>query len=101
MAGKETLRAQLNGQMGQPNFWDNSEKAQQTIQQLKPLNALLKPYEELRTSAGDLEALAQLADEDAALEAELESELRTMEKRLGEFEMQALLSGPQDASNAY
>src|SRR5437588_12741749 len=87
--------------MGRPNFWDNSEKAQQTIQQLKPLNALLKPYEELRTSAGDLEALAQLADEDAALEAELESELRTMEKRLGEFEMQALLSGPQDASNAY
>src|SRR5207248_8677222 len=35
------------------------------------------------------------------LEAELDAELRTMEKRLGDFEMQAMLSGPQDASNAY
>ena len=53
--------------MGQPNFWDNPEKAQQTIQQLKPLNALLKPFEELRTAAGDLGALAELAEEDARL----------------------------------
>jgi peptide chain release factor 2 len=87
--------------MGQPNFWDNPERAQQTIQQLKPLNALLKPYEELTAAAGDLQALAELAEEDASLERELEDELRAMEKRLGDFEMQAMLSGPQDASNAY
>src|SRR5438876_8483878 len=87
--------------MTRPGFWDNPEKAQQTIQQLKPLNALLKPYEELTTAAGDLHALAELAAEDSSLEAELDAELRTMEKRLGDFEMQAMLSGPQDASNAY
>ena len=33
--------------MGEPSFWDNPEKARQTIQQLKPLNGLLRPYEEL------------------------------------------------------
>ena len=87
--------------MGQPSFWDNPERAQQTIQQLKPLNALLKPYEDLTACAGDLEALAELAEEDASLDGELEAELRAMEKRLGDFEMQAMLSGPQDASNAY
>src|SRR5437870_8083835 len=87
--------------MGRPSFWDSPEKAQQTIQQLKPLNALLKPYEDLTTAAGDLHALAELAEEDSSLEAELDAELRTMEKRLGDFEMQAMLSGPQDASNAY
>jgi peptide chain release factor 2 len=87
--------------MGQPSFWDNPERAQQTIQQLKPLNALLKPYEELTAAAGDLQALAELAEEDASLERELEDELRAMETRLGDFEMQAMLSGPQDASNAY
>ena len=42
--------------MGRPSFWDNQEKAQQVIGQLKPLNALLKPYEELTTLTGDLEA---------------------------------------------
>jgi len=87
--------------MGQPNFWDNPEKAQQTIQQLKPLNGLLKPYEELTGDAGDLQALTELAEEDGSLEGELEGELRKVEKRLEDFELQAMLSGPQDASNAY
>jgi peptide chain release factor 2 len=87
--------------MGQANFWDNPEKAQQIIQQLKPLNAVLKPFEDLNTAAGDLEALAELSAEDAELENELERELGSLEKRLDDFEMRAMLSGPQDASNAY
>jgi peptide chain release factor 2 len=87
--------------MGKPTFWDNQEKARQTIQQLKPLNALLKPFEELKSTAGDLQALVELSEEDASLEAELESELHATEKRLGDFELQAMLSGPQDSSNAY
>jgi peptide chain release factor 2 len=87
--------------MGQPSFWDNPEKAQQIIQQLKPLASLLKPYEELGQSAADLQALAELATEDAGLESELEAELPRMEKRLADFEMQAMLSGTHDAANAY
>jgi peptide chain release factor 2 len=87
--------------MGQPSFWDNPEKAQQIIGQLKPLNGLLKPYEELAAAAGEIETLAELAGEDAELEAELERELTRFEKNLAEFEMRAMLSGPQDASNAY
>jgi peptide chain release factor 2 len=87
--------------MGQSNFWDNPEKAQQTIQQLKPLNAILKPFDELQAAGGDLGALTELAAEDAALEAELEQELAGIEKRLAGFELQAMLSGPQDTSNAF
>jgi peptide chain release factor 2 len=87
--------------MGQAGFWDNPEKAQQTIQQLKPLNGLLKPFEELETAGGDLQALAELAEEESALEPELEAELAALEKRSADFELRAMLSGPQDASNAY
>jgi peptide chain release factor 2 len=87
--------------MGQPNFWDNPDKAQQVIQQLKPLNALLNPFESLTTSGGDLQALAELAEEETSLEGELEGELNGLEQRLSDFEMRAMLSGPQDASNAY
>src|SRR5262249_31132674 len=101
IATKLSQREQLNAQMGQPSFWDNPEKAQQTIGQLKPLNGLLKPYEELAAAAGEIETLAELAGEDAELEAELERELTSFEKKLAEFEMRAMLSGPQDASNAY
>lgn len=87
--------------MGQADFWNNADKAQQIIQQLKPLNALLKPYEELAAAAEDLRALAELAAEDASLDDELARELNRLEKQLAAFELQAMLSGPQDASNAY
>src|SRR3954453_4524456 len=87
--------------MGQANFWDNPEKAQQIIAQLKPLNGLLKPYEDLATAAGDIQALAELADGDESLESELDRELGPFEGRLAELEMRSMLDGPQDASNAY
>jgi peptide chain release factor 2 len=87
--------------MGQPNFWDSQERAQQTIQQLKPLNNLLNPFETLEKDAIDLRALGELCEEEASLEPELDKELGGLEHRLSEFELRALMSGPQDGSNAY
>ncbi len=87
--------------MEQPTFWDNSEKAQQVIQQLKTLNALLNPFETLAAAGGDLQALAELCAEDGSLESELNQELGKVEKRIDDFELQAMLSGAQDASNAF
>jgi peptide chain release factor 2 len=87
--------------MGEPNFWDNPEKAQGIIQNLKPLNALLKPFEDLDTAAGDLQALAELSQEDPDLDGDLEVELGKLEKQLDAFELRAMLSGSQDSSNAY
>jgi peptide chain release factor 2 len=87
--------------MGEANFWDNPEKAQGTIAQLKPLNGLLKPYEDLESAAGEIRTLVELSEEDESLEAELERELTPFEKRFDEFEMRSMLDGSQDASNAY
>jgi peptide chain release factor 2 len=95
------LRDQLNDRMGQANFWDNPDKAQQTIQQLKPLNDVLKPMEDMDAAVGDVQALAELAEEHESLDAELDVELRGLEGRLDDFELQSMLSGSQDASNAY
>ena len=87
--------------MGRPDFWDNPEKAQRTIQALKPLNGLLKPFEDLESAVGDVGALAELSEEDAGLDGELADELAKAEKQLEEFELRAMLSGPHDASNVY
>ncbi len=87
--------------MAAPGFWDNPEQAQQTIASLKPLAALLKPYEELERSLADLQALAELAQEDASLQAELQRELHRVERQLRDFQLQAMLSGKYDACSAY
>jgi peptide chain release factor 2 len=87
--------------MGEQGFWDNSERAQAVIAQLKPLNGVIKPFEDLETAAGDVQAMAELAEEDASAEGDLDKELSAFETKLADFEMRSMLSGPQDASNAY
>lgn len=87
--------------MGAAGFWDNPEKAQQTINATKPLNNFLKPYNELAEAAADLTAMCELAEEDDSMEAELEPALTRVEKQVADFELKAMLDGPQDGSNAY
>jgi peptide chain release factor 2 len=87
--------------MEAPGFWDNPEKARGVIAQAKPINAALKPYQELEKASEDLKVLCELCDEDAALEAEVEPTLVKLEKNVADFEMQSMLDGPQDAANAF
>ena len=87
--------------MGTPDFWNNQEKAQQTINALKPLNGLLKPYEEIEVANLDIGALAELCAEEVSLEVDLAAELDKADNNLAEFELRSMLNGPQDASNAY
>jgi peptide chain release factor 2 len=87
--------------MGEPAFWDHAEKAQQVIQKLKPLNGLINPYDDLAAGLQDLQALAELTEEDNALEGELGGELRGFDRKLEAFELRAMFSGGQDASNAF
>jgi peptide chain release factor 2 len=87
--------------MGAANFWDNTEKAQQVINQIKPFNELLKPFEELASAGENVTTLAELAEEDAGLEAELQRELPLFEKQVADFELRSMLSGAADPNNAY
>ena len=54
--------------MGQADFWNDNEKAQATVAELKTVNSILKPLEEALAVGRDLEALEELAREDATLE---------------------------------
>ena len=40
--------------MGDADFWNNSEKAQATVAELKKVNAVLKPLEEALAVGRDL-----------------------------------------------
>src|SRR5205807_267433 len=98
--GKITVRDALEAKQSEPNFWNNQEAAKGVITQLKVANALVKPYEELTRALGEVRAMAELAEEDAGFEAELEPTLADAEQRYAAFELRAMMSGKQDSANA-
>jgi peptide chain release factor 2 len=86
--------------MGAADFWNDADKAQATVAELKTVNAVLKPLEEALAVGRDLEALEELAREDDSLESELSAEADRLEKLVDSLELASLLSGPHDASDA-
>jgi peptide chain release factor 2 len=100
LPGKLKQREQLEAKQAEPGFWDDADAAKGTIQKIKVLNALLKPYESLQKAHEDIITMAELAAEDASFEAEIEPALIGAEAEMAEFELKAMMSGKQDGSNA-
>ena len=86
--------------MGDPSFWNNQESAQQTIAQLKSLKAIVDPLVEVQQFSEDLEALLEMAEEDAAILEDVHAELERLEKIVTELELKSLLNGPHDGTGA-
>ena len=86
--------------MAVPGFWDNQERAQQVVGELKSLRAIVKPLEDTSRAAADLAAMFDLADEDPSLVGEVSGEVDRLETALNELELKSLLNGPHDAAPA-
>ena len=86
--------------MGAAGFWDNQERAQEVVGQLKSLKAIVTPMSELAAGAEDLDALIEMATEDDSVVEEVRAEVETLEKRLDKLELKSLLNGPNDACGA-
>jgi peptide chain release factor 2 len=86
--------------MGRPGFWENQERAAQVSAEHARASRRLRAFRELEGEVEDLEPLAELAEEDPAIAAELDEQVATVERRLAELEEQRLFSGPYDAGDA-
>ena len=86
--------------MGAAGFWDNQERAQEVVGQLKSLKAIVTPMSELAAGAEDLDALIEMATEDDSVAEEVRAEVETLEKRLDKLELKSLPNGPNDACGA-
>ncbi len=89
--------------MNDPSFWNDQEKANATIQEMKGLSTLLDPFDELLAQAEELETLIDLAEEsgEGELNEEVETLTRRARKAFEEFELRSMLDGPNDHCNAY
>jgi len=89
--------------MQSPTFWNDQEKAKDIIAELKTLNAILKPFEDVIKQADDLTASIELAEEDGS--DEFDDEIRAACTRavvdLEAFELRSMLGGPNDHCNVF
>ncbi len=90
----------IENEMSRPDFWSNSDKAQQIVSKLKGLKAIVMPMDELTRASGDLGALLEMADEDPAMAEEVRGEIERLEAALADLELKALLNGPNDDAGA-
>ena len=108
---REALRVEENlvrlkaieAEMAQPGFWNDQEKAQGKVRELKELKAsTLSLLELARSHEENAELLELLRDEgDPGSLQELAGEIEKLEERVRSFSIQALFCGKDDFRNVY
>ena len=86
----------------QPDFWNDQEKAQDTLQELSDYKANLSQLSQWQSSLADATVILELlqVDQDQALLKEAEDNILQLGHQLDQWELQQLLSGPYDKKGA-
>lgn len=93
--------------MSGPDFWANKDLAQSQVEEVSGIRAKLQPLQALESRLADLEVLQSLAEEEtnpdsqARTFAEVQTEHDSILHDLELFELEQLLSGENDESNAF
>jgi peptide chain release factor 2 len=87
--------------MGEPGFWDNQERAPKVSAEHARASRKLEVFNSLEADVDDLDALAEMAEEDPSLEAEVVAQVASVEARLEALEEERLFSGRYDSGNAF
>ncbi|MDA0172101.1 peptide chain release factor 2 [Solirubrobacter taibaiensis] len=96
---QERLEA-LEAEMGSAGFWDNPDAAAKVGAEHTRTQRRLDGFTKLQADAEDLESLAEMAQEDEDIAAELEEAIASVETRLNAAEEQRLFTGDYDAGDA-
>lgn len=85
-----------------PDFWDDAQTAQKTINELNGLKAIVDQYRTLEDEQENLEMTVELLKEepDDELHLDLEKSLKSHRRALENFDLQMLLSEEHDKNNA-
>jgi len=93
---------ELEERMAAPGFWDKPEDAQRVVSRLKSAKRSVDEFAAREGSLASVAELLELAEQegDAAMLAELERELGTLETQVAGLETRSLLSGEHDRLGA-
>ncbi len=87
--------------MSTSDFWNDKEKAQDVVKNLKLVKEIVTPFRELETLRDDLEVLAEISGDSDEDEEEFNKDLQVFVNDLGKIEFQLMLNGNHDRNNAY
>ncbi|TCS77167.1 peptide chain release factor 2 [Pectinatus cerevisiiphilus] len=102
VAHKKEKIAELEYKMGEPAFWDDSEKAQKVSTELNVLKDGVDRYQGMLDKYEDMHLLWEMGteDKDESVCGDVEKEINEIRKQIEKLELEILLSGRYDANNA-
>ena len=100
MAHKQETIQSIQQQMTQPNFWDDSERSNQLMRELKYLKGCVDPFLNSVKKFEDIQELTAISQEDEEFLKHIDDELSQLEEEVNRTEIQNILSGPFDRNNA-
>jgi peptide chain release factor 2 len=100
--GKQKRALELNQLTSQPDFWNDSDKAQAVLKEQSALKAVIGAWEKHRADLEEARFYIDIAQEEKSDEAlgEAAAKIATVGKELGQTELTQLLGGPDDRRNA-
>ena len=90
--------AKLQEDSQQPDFWNDSSKAQNTMKQIAKLETKTKPWIKLRDGIGEVQELSKLKD--TSLDKEILVQLQQIEDDFNALKKDLKFSGPYDDNDA-
>lgn len=102
LANKEKRIEELERKMEEPDFWDNPERSQEMMKELKSLKDDKEIYENLESQRDDMETLIEMGyeEDDASVIPEIQEILDQFEADFENIRMKTLLSGEYDKKDA-
>jgi peptide chain release factor 2 len=102
LAGKSLRVREIELTMEELGFWDNADKAQGFMKELKNLKDTIEEYGHLKGRYEDVQTLIQMGYEenDESLIPEIDEALKLFINDLEELKLETLLSGEYDKYNA-
>ena len=90
--------------MAAPDFWDNRENAQKTVDEVSSIRKKVDPLVKSSKQIEDMEVMIELGKEEphdaqTALLTDLQTELKTFSEQVDELELQMMLSERFDRKN--
>nr|MBV6630930.1 peptide chain release factor 2 [Oceanococcus sp. HetDA_MAG_MS8] len=94
---------ELQAEQGDPELWNDPDKAQEVGRQLARVEAQVKPLRESTQRLSDASELFDMAmaDDDASVIEDVIAELDTVENLVAQLEFRRMFSGEQDIASAY